>query len=481
MKIAFKELWRPSGTIGRGTYALIGVVGFVLKHNLDRLVATFGFHRPWGVFNYWIPLRDVVRITQLHGDEPTFLGTLVVLSLPFVWLGVALTMKRLRDANLPLSLVALFFAPFLNLLFFLVLCLVPGIDGVSERPHKAKPSLLSRVIPKDPLGSAVTSLLVTVPIGFGMALLGSQLLLNYGWGLFVALPFSVGFTSVLIFEFHERRRMWSSIGVACLATTLLGLALMALAFEGAFCLIMIIPLALPLAIMGGVCAHSLMAWRNYRHDAPAFMAVMVLFVPGIQWLEHTMAAPPTVYVVHTQLDIQAPPQKVWKQVVAFSQIPPPKEWLFRAGIAYPIQAQMIGSGVGAERHCVFSTGAFVEPIQVWDEPHLLKFSVTSNPAPMEEWTPYHHIEPPHLHGFLMSEGGQFLLTPLPNGGTRLEGTTWYQHGLWPAAYWRVWSDAIIHRIHLRVLNHIRDEVENQAQVKPKISLAAPNSASTSLR
>src|SRR5690242_866642 len=84
--------------------------------------------------------------------------------------------------------------------------------------------LVSRVIPKDPLGSAVTSLLVTVPIGFGMALLGSQLLLNYGWGLFVALPFSVGFTSVLIFEFHERRRVWSSIGVACLATTLLGLA-----------------------------------------------------------------------------------------------------------------------------------------------------------------------------------------------------------------------------------------------------------------
>jgi len=146
-------------------------------------------------------------------------------------------------------------------------------------------------------------------------------------------------------------------------------------------------------------------------------------------------------------------------VVAFSEIPAPQEWMFRAGIAYPIRAEMLGTGVGAERHCVFSTGAFVEPIQVWDEPRLLKFSVTSNPAPMEEWTPYSHIEPPHLHGFLESEGGQFLLTPLPNGGTRLEGTTWYKHGLWPAAYWRVWSDAIIHRIHLRVLLHIRDEAE----------------------
>jgi hypothetical protein len=126
---------------------------------------------------------------------------------------------------------------------------------------------------------------------------------------------------------------------------------------------------------------------------------------------------------------------------------------------------MIGTGVGAERHCVFFTGAFVGPIQIWDEPRQLKFSVTSNPAPMEEWTPYSHIEPPHLHGFLLSEGGQFLLTPLPNGGTRLEATTWYQHGLWPVSYWKLWSDAIIHRIHLRVLGHIQQEVENRPELR----------------
>jgi len=189
--------------------------------------------------------------------------------------------------------------------------------------------------------------------------------------------------------------------------------------------------------------------------------IFLLFVPGVQWTEHLLATPPPILVVRSSIDVNASPEEVWRQVIAFTEIPPPKELMFRAGIAYPIRAEMIGTGPGAERHCVFSTGAFVEPIEVWDEPHLLKFSVTSNPAPMEEWTPYHHIEPPHLHGFLVSKGGQFLLTPLPNGGTRLEGTTWYQHGLWPAAYWRGWSDAIIHQIHMRVLTHIRDEAEGR--------------------
>jgi hypothetical protein len=199
--------------------------------------------------------------------------------------------------------------------------------------------------------------------------------------------------------------------------------------------------------------------RWIQSGTPAFLALLI-FVPGVQWVEHVAAPAPPIYEVRTAIDVQAPPERVWQQVVSFSEIPPPTEWMFRAGIAYPIRAGIQGSGPGAERHCVFSTGAFVEPIEVWDEPRLLKFSVTANPAPMEEWTPYSHIEPPHLHGFLVSNGGQFLLTPLPNGGTRLEGTTWYHHGLWPAAYWRLWSDAIIHKIHLRVLRHIRDEVEN---------------------
>jgi hypothetical protein len=58
-----------------------------------------------------------------------------------------------------------------------------------------------------------------------------------------------------------------------------------------------------------------------------------------------------------------------------------------------------------------------------------------------------------------SAGGQFLLTPLPGGRTRLEGTTWYRHGLAPAEYWRLWSDEIIHKIHMRVLKHIKEEAE----------------------
>ncbi|MBI5201894.1 MAG: hypothetical protein HY925_09940, partial [Elusimicrobia bacterium] len=75
---------------------------------------------------------------------------------------------------------------------------------------------------------------------------------------------------------------------------------------------------------------------------------------------------------------------------------------------------------------------------------------------MREWNPFGKVVAPHLEGYFQSTGGRFLLTRTP-GGTRLEGTTWYRHGLWPAGYWKLWSDAILHRIHLRVLRHIQSE------------------------
>ena len=226
------------------------------------------------------------------------------------------------------------------------------------------------------------------------------------------------------------------------------LALLLLGLEGLICVVMTLPLAMPLGAIG--------AWLVYRFEpsTDALHITMLLLVPSAT-LTWDIKAPPPVFEVRTEITIAASPEQVWKHVVAFPDLPEPQDWFFHTGLAYPKRARIEGSGVGATRYCEFSTGPFVEPIEVWDEPRLLSFSVTENPAPMREWSPYGQILPKHLHGYLISKRGQFRLTRLSNGHTLLEGTTWYQHGLWPAEYWRWWSDAIIHRIHLRVLNHVR--------------------------
>jgi len=150
---------------------------------------------------------------------------------------------------------------------------------------------------------------------------------------------------------------------------------------------------------------------------------------------------------------------VWRNVISFPELPPPTELPFRAGIAYPLRARIVGRGVGAVRYCEFSTGDFVEPVTAWQPGKRLAFDVRENPEPMREWSPYGSLDTPHLHHYMTSLRGQFVLTALPGGRTRLAGTTWYQHHLWPAAYWALWSDAIVHEIHSRVLDHIKRVAE----------------------
>jgi hypothetical protein len=184
-----------------------------------------------------------------------------------------------------------------------------------------------------------------------------------------------------------------------------------------------------------------------------------LIAPAFVLLEKWSGQQSPVYEVKTSVVINAKPEVVWQHLLAFAELPPPQEAIFKTGIAYPTRAHIEGTGVGAVRHCVFSTGAFVEPITVWDQPRRLAFDVSAQPRVMDEYSPYGNLRPPHVDNYLTSRRGQFVLTGLANGQTLLEGTTWYENRFWPGPYWRLWSDYIIHRIHERVLVHIKKTSE----------------------
>ena len=62
---------------------------------------------------------------------------------------------------------------------------------------------------------------------------------------------------------------------------------------------------------------------------------------------------------------------------------------------------------------------------------------------------------------MLSQKGQFELIKTETG-TLLRGTTWYTLDLAPGAYWRLWSDFVVHRIHMRVLKHVKRLSEDTA-------------------
>lgn len=449
------SLWEWEGTIDRGSYAFWGCILFAIKHNLDRLVASVFFHRSWSLNNYLIPSRSGTVLSIKSQDIPLY-ATLVALALPFIWIGTVLTIRRLRSIGLSPWLVLLFFVPVLNLLFFLLLCLIPPSRDVAVVSKPGRLRLLDRLIPDDKIGSAALALALNVVSALLFTLFSVDVMRNYGWGLFVGMPFCLGFTSVLIYSYHKRRSLGSCLTVSLCSVGLVGAALIAFAFEGLVCVLMAAPLAAVLAMLGAWIAYVLQSRPESKQGTASMFFALVAAVPLVTGME---SANPhsSQFEVKTAVEIDAPPEEVWKHVIAFSELPEPDEWIFRIGIAYPVRARIDGAGLGAVRHCEFSTGEFTEPIEVWHANQLLRFSVTSNPHPMQEWTPYSRIRPPHLDGFLVSNGGQFKLTRLPGNRTHLEGTTWYQHHMWPEIYWKLWADFVIHKIHMRVLNHVAHE------------------------
>jgi hypothetical protein len=82
---------------------------------------------------------------------------------------------------------------------------------------------------------------------------------------------------------------------------------------------------------------------------------------------------------------------------------------------------------------------------------------------MHEWSPYQHVHAPHLAGSMKSRRGEFRLERLPDNKTRLVGTTWYTLDMAPQIYWKTFSDAIIGRIHERVLDHVKALAEADVQ------------------
>ncbi len=257
------------------------------------------------------------------------------------------------------------------------------------------------------------------------------------------------------------RTLSQSIGAAFLTLTAILTILGFAAMEGVICILMAAPFVGLLGIIGALLGHWLATLTSrpaYQVQSAAWLAVIVCAVG-----ESVTPPAPLEDVVSSEVIIQASPAEVWKQLKDIRDLPAPTESLFVFGVAHPLETYVVGEGgVGAARVCRLSTGDMPERISVWKPEQELKFIVLDTPAAMREATFFgRELDGAHLHTTYTSLEGGFRLEALPNGRTRLTGTSRYLLTITPASYWNIWTRHIVGQVQLRVMNHVKTKAEQR--------------------
>ncbi|AZQ60768.1 hypothetical protein EI427_00640 [Flammeovirga pectinis] len=298
----------------------------------------------------------------------------------------------------------------------------------------------------------VTSISTIFLLAFGIYFIES-----YGALVFIFSPFLMGFLpSYIILKSGEKIKKRALFFLSLQVLGVIILIILLIKMEGLICILMTSPLILICQWIGVGSAMMIMN-RVTPKNINLLLIILGFVFSGFDYSNkesNQILTPITTTVV-----INAPIEKIWDEVIAFGTIAEPEELLFKTGISYPINAKIKGEGVGAIRYCNFTTGSFVEPITKWEKPTKLSFSVTSQPTPMHELNPFWEIQPPHLNGYFLSKKGEFNLKSISAYKTELSGTTWYTLNIKPLFYWGIWTNYILHSIHERVLNHIKQKTE----------------------
>jgi len=300
--------------------------------------------------------------------------------------------------------------------------------SAEEQQHSTWRFLLGFIVP-NLLAIALIGLTVLITKGSG----------DYIFAEFVIIPMLMGMVSAWFWRYGESSKTLRPLHlfINCIIGALLSAIFLK---EGYICLLIASPLALGFMAIGSYSARKLLEYRNNTLNVSVMILLMFIFIADAR-SNHTYENE-----VSDEIIINAPPEKVWPNVVAFKPIKQEnKYWLFKIGMPSPMATTVTGYRNGAGRKCIFSNGyIFDEKIVDFEPNHKLTFDIIDQPRD------------PEIMGHIDIERGQFLLRDNGNGTTTLIGNSWYKLYVFPVWYYDIWAQSITRNVHFRVMKHIKE-------------------------
>jgi hypothetical protein len=208
------------------------------------------------------------------------------------------------------------------------------------------------------------------------------------------LPIMVGVVSIYLSKMeriHSKAYRfffpWVPVFVFFVLTLIIG-------SEGWACWIMVLPLFLLLAGLGGLIGGYIRLRKSKKLDRLNLSLVVIL--PFLcSPIEQAIGLVHAVYEAHTWVDIEAPVEVIWENVTRVREIAEHEDTgklNQRLGIPRPVRAELDFEGVNAHRKAIFTGGlVFDETVTEYRHHEYMRFSITPNTGEIPSTTFDEHI------------------------------------------------------------------------------------------
>lgn len=291
-------------------------------------------------------------------------------------------------------------------------------------------------------------------IAFAAEIVFTLIFGNYGIALFVGAPFFVGLVAAYVAEREGPPGQSHPFHASFCALFLASGVLFGFAFEGLFCLVLALPLAAIVVMLGAGFGILLADWRAPGRSVASIVTLLPLMLAA------EVARPPLAeFADSASVEVAAPPAAVWDAIIHMGAIRDAPAAPFGWGLAFPVAGRIDGEGVGAVRLGVFSTGTAYERVTRWEPARALWFNVLSDPPMMHESNPFGPVRAPHLEGYFSTAIARFTIIPLGNGHSRLTLSTEHSLRLGPTHYFLPLARWAVSENKRRVLAHFKAQAE----------------------
>jgi hypothetical protein len=274
-------------------------------------------------------------------------------------------------------------------------------------------------------------------------------------------PFGLGIATVMVGEQRVRWCWWQWIVVPWPAALLaLGSALL-LAWEGIICIMLWVPLFMVLASLGGLVGGWVGFYLRRRRGRAVILGALLVLPFVTAPLEHRLPLPDEHRVVHTEIEIAASPEVVWRNIERVPAIRPEEQgWsVFHAiGFPRPVEATLSHEGIGGVRHASFEGGVvFVETIDDWQPGRRLSFSIATDPESIPQTTLDEHVT---VGGpFFDVLRGEYEIEPVAPGRVVLHLASTHRLSTHFNLYSGLWTDLIMRNVQEYILEILKRRCE----------------------